>query len=311
MFGVLDTPPATVRLGHHTLPDTLPDDRGRRNAASFATAARRTGNREAAGPVCRLVAALLLLMPLTGVAADDGDPAMDAIAAMTRYHELLLTIDRSRSFETSDFSVTFTVVSEKPGDERSVIKARMFRRDAEEKFVLVYLEPIARRGQGYLQVGDNLWFYDPESRMFSHSSLRESLADSEARNSDLTQSSLAQDYIVDATAEGRLGRYDVRVLDLRARHDEVTFPRVKLWVRQDDNLILKAQNFSLSGRLVRSDYFPKYVRVEDRLLPAQVLLVDELKEGERTQMTMTMVDTSLARLPDSVFTKSYLERVNR
>ena len=80
-------------------------------------------------------------------------------------------------------------------------------------------------------------------------------------------------------------------------------------MRQDNNLILKVQNFSLSGRLVRSDYFPKYVRVEDRLMPAQMLLVDELKEGERTQMTVS--DTSLARLPDSVFTKSYLERVNR
>ena len=244
------------------------------------------------------VAAALLLMPLAGIAAQDAD-----------YEGLLRAIDRSRSFDTTDFSAIFTVVSEKPGEDNSVFKVRMFRRDAEEKFVLVYLEPNVQRGQGYLQVDDNLWFYDPESRKFSHSSLRESLEDSEARNSDLTQSSLAEDYAVDSAAVGRLGRYDVHVLDLSARHDEVSFPRVKLWVRQDNNLILKVQNFSLSGRLVRSDYFPKYVRVEDRLLPAQVLLVDELKEGERTQMTMA--DTSLAQLPDSVFTKSYLERVNR
>ena len=256
-----------------------------------------------------VVAALLLLMPLTGAAADDGDPATNALAARARYDELLRAIDRSRRFDTTDFSATFTVVSEKPGEETSVFKVRMFRRDAGEKFVLVYLEPNVQRGQGYLQMEDNLWFYDPESRKFSHSSLRESLEDSEARNSDLTQSSLAEDYVVEAGAEGRLGRYDVHVLDLRARHDEVTFPGVKLWVRRDNNLILKVQNFSLSGRLVRSDYFPKYVRVEDRLLPAQMLYVDELKEGERTQMTMA--DTSLARLPDSVFTKSYLERVNR
>ena len=260
----------------------------------------------------RVVAALLLLMPLTGVAEDDGDPAINAFAAMVWYDELLRAIDRSRSFDTTDFSATFTVVSEKAGDVTSVLKVRMFRRDAGEKFVLVYLEPNVQRGRGYLQVDDNLWFYDPESRKFSHSSLRESLGDSEARNSDLTQSSLAEDYVVEASAEDRLGRYDVHVLDLRARHDEVTFPGVKLWVRRDNNLILKVQNFSLSGRLVRSDYFPKYVRVEgveDRLLPAQMLLVDELKAGERTQMTIA--DISLARLPDSVFTKSYLERVNR
>ena len=154
----------------------------------------------------------LLLMPLTGVAADDGDPAMNAIEAMMRYHQLL-RINRSLAQLRHRLSATFTVVSEKPGEDNSVFKAHMFRRDAEEKFVLVYLEPNVRRGQGYLQVDDNLWFYDPESRKFSHSSLRESLADSEARNSDLTQSSLAEDYAVDDGAVGRLGRYDVHVLE--------------------------------------------------------------------------------------------------
>ena len=163
-----------------------------------------------------IVAAVLLLMPLTGIVADD---------AMVQYDELLVDIDRSRSFDDTDFSATFTVVSEKPDEDTSIFKVRMFRRDAEEKFVLVYLEPNVQRGQGFLQVDDNLWFYDPESRKFSHSSLRESLEDSEARNSDLTQSSLAEDYVVEAGTEGRLGRYDVHVLDLRARHDEVTFPR--------------------------------------------------------------------------------------
>jgi hypothetical protein len=32
------------------------------------------------------------------------------------------------------------------------------------------MEPESQLGQGYLKVDDNLWFYDPESRKFSHSS---------------------------------------------------------------------------------------------------------------------------------------------
>ena len=227
----------------------------------------------------------------------------------TDYREVLRAIDRSRSFDTTDFSATFTVVSQKPDEETSVFKAQMFRRDAEDKFVMVFLEPDVQRGQGYLQVDDNLWFYDPESRKFSHSSLRENLQDSEARNSDLNEPSLAQDYDVESAEAGRLGRYDVHILDLTARHNEVSFPRLKMWVRQDNNLMLKVQSFSLSGRLVRSEYFPKYVRVEGRFLASQMLFVDELNEGERTQVTMA--NTSLARVPDSVFSKSYLERVNR
>ena len=245
-----------------------------------------------------LLLAALLLAPVLGSAADETD-----------YLAILRAIDRSRSFDATDFSAVFTVVSEKPDEENSVFKAQMFRRDAEDKFVMVFLEPDVQRGQGYLQVDDNLWFYDPDSRKFSHSSMRESLQDSEANNSDLNESSLADDYTVEAASEGSLGRYDVYILELSARHDEVAFPQLKLWVWRDNDLVLKAQNFSLSGRLMRSDYFPKYVRVEDRLLPSQMLFVDELKEGERTQVTMA--NTSLARVPDSVFSKSYLERVNR
>ena len=236
-------------------------------------------------------------------------PGLELAADDTEYVEILRSIDQSRSFDDTDFSAVFTMASEKPDEETSVFKAQMFRRDGQDKFVMIFLEPDVQRGQGYLQVDENLWFYDPESRKFSHSSLRENLQDSEARNGDINQSTLAADYAVESATEGRLGRYDVHILDLTARHNEVTFPRVKMWIRQDNNLVLKVQNFSLSGRLVRSDYFPKYVSVEGRFLASQMLFVDELKEGERTQVTMA--NTSLAQVPDSVFTKSYLERVNR
>ena len=252
----------------------------------------------------KALAATALLATATAVLA-----GAQTTAGGTDYGAILQEIDRSQTFDDTDFSASFTFVSEKPDEETSIFKARMFRRDNQDKFVLVFLEPPIQQGQGYLQVDENLWFYDPESRKFTHSSLRENLEDSEARNSDLRQSSLATDYRVASADLETLGRYEVHVIDLTAVHNEVSFPGVKLWVRTDNNLVLKVENYSLSGRLMRSDYFPNYVRVDDRLIASRALYVDELRPGERTQMTLT--DTSLSTLPDSVFTKSYLERVNR
>lgn len=249
-----------------------------------------------------VIALLLIALGASVATAQPGGAIPDYVA-------ILREIDRSQNFDDTDFSASFTFVSEKPEEEASIFKARMFRRDNEDKFVFVFLEPPIQQGQGYLQVDENIWFYDPESRKFTHSSLRENLEDSEARNSDLRQSSLSTDYEVAATDSGTLGRYQVHIIELSAVHDEVSFPAVKLWVRTDNNLVLKVENYSLSGRLMRSDYFPNYVRIEDRLIASRALFVDELRPGERTQMTLT--DTSLATLPDSVFTKSYLERVNR
>jgi hypothetical protein len=84
---------------------------------------------------------------------------------------------------------------------------------------------------------------------------------------------------------------------------------MKLWIHKDRSLVLKVEDYSLSQRLMRTAYYPKYMRVSDRFIPSRMLFVDELKEGEKTQVTIK--DASVASLPDSVFTKAYLERVNR
>jgi len=44
-------------------------------------------------------------------------------------------------------------------------------------------------------------------------------------------------------------------------------------------------------------------------MPAQIILIDELVEGKKT--TMNFEDVSTAPLPDSVFTKAYVERVSQ
>jgi outer membrane lipoprotein-sorting protein len=152
------------------------------------------------------LAILLFLIPLLGSWA--AEPDLKAI---------LRTVDKMSNFETTDFSATYTVVSEKPGEDSSVFKIRMFRRDQEDKFLLLFLEPEIQKGQGYLQLKDNLWFYDPESRKFSHSSLKENLEDSETKNSDFRRSSLSEDYEVESYSEEALGKYPVYVINLVAK----------------------------------------------------------------------------------------------
>ncbi len=235
--------------------------------------------------------------------------AAAAFAAEPDFEAILQEIDRMGSFDDTDFSATFTVVAEKPNEQPDVFKIRVFRRDREKKLVILFLEPPVQKGQGYLQIGDNLWFYDPESRKFSHSSFKENLQSSDAKSSDLRASSLAKDYSVAGYTEDTLGRYPVYIVNLSALNDEVTYPRIKLWIRRDNNLVLKVEDYSLSDRLMRTAYYPSYVEIGGRFIPARMLFVDNLKPGEKTQITMQ--DPSLASLPDTVFTKAFLERVNR
>jgi outer membrane lipoprotein-sorting protein len=225
------------------------------------------------------------------------------------FPKILAMIDEMASLKKVDFTATITVVSEKPGEDASVMQARMFRRDRADLFCIVILKPDAQKGQGYLQAEDSLWFYDPESRKFAHTSLKENFQDSNAKNSDLNESSLSKDYGIEKTEKGKLGSFETYIIDLKAVNNEVPYPHMRIWIRQDNYLVLKAEEYSLSERLMRTSYYPHYAKIEDRYFPDRMLFVDELKKGEKTQLTFT--DLSIAPLPDSVFTKTYLERVNR
>jgi len=230
-------------------------------------------------------------------------------AANPDFDKILAELDTLNRFTDVDFTSTMTMVSEDPAEGTEKMVVTQFRRDTEDKFLMLMLEPSTRKGQGYLRIDDNLWMYDPESRKFSHTSMKESFEGTAARNSDFNQSSLSEDYAVASSAEGRLGAYDVYVLDLAAKHNEVTYPFAKVWIRKDNHLLLKTEEYSLSRRLMRTSLFPKYAQVGERIVPTSMIFRDELTKGKQTTITVTNISTD--RLPDKVFTKAYVEQVNR
>ena len=120
-----------------------------------------------------IAAATALLAVLTSLSAADPD-----------FAAILKEIDNMGNFDEEDFSSTMTMVSEDPSEGTERLMVTQFRRDAEDKFLMLILEPAVRKGQGYLRVDDNLWMYDPESRKFTHTSMKESFEGTDARNSD-------------------------------------------------------------------------------------------------------------------------------
>ncbi len=231
------------------------------------------------------------------------------LAAEPDIQAILKAIDDQSNFNDTDFSSVVTMIVQDPQKGIEKLVVRQFRRDRENKFLLLIEEPAVQRGQGYLMDEENLWFYDPESRKFSHTSLKDSFEGSDARNSDFSQSSLADDYRVTAYEEGVLGSYQVYIIDLEAVHNEVTDPFLRIWVAQGSNLLLKMESYSLTKRLMRTALFPNYIKVGNAVIPSVMVFVDELVPGSRTQVTLTEVD--LKDLPDSVFTKAFVERANR
>lgn len=221
---------------------------------------------------------------------------------------ILARVDAQTRLDT-DFSAVMTMIVEDPEEGIAKMVVRQFRRDDGDHFLLLIQEPITQKGQGYLLEGDNLWFYDPSSRKFAHTSLKESFQDSDARNADFSQWSYSTSYTVEDYEEGTLGNHAVFIVDLVAVDDTVPFPYAKLWVTQVGDLVLKVEEYSLNRRLMRSTLFPKYTRVGSAVIPVQLIFIDELVEGKKTQVGLSEISTS--DIPDYVFSKVYIELVNR
>jgi hypothetical protein len=232
-----------------------------------------------------------------------------AFAEAPDWDKILTRIDEMSNFENGDFSAEITVVTSKPGEDNDVIVARYFRRDKAKQMVIVILKPEVQKGQAYLQQDDDLWFYDPESRKFAFSSFKDRFSDSGAQNSDFSSSKLSVDYKVESSAEEKLGKFEVWSVVLLAKDKTVAVPKRKLWVRRDNSLVLKEEQYSLSDRLLRTIAIPSYQSVSGNFIPVMMLELDNVKVGNKTQITFK--DVSVAKLPDSVFSKSYLERVNQ
>ena len=228
---------------------------------------------------------------------------------------LLSRVDSLVSYFGTDFSAEYTILQERPGQGISKTVAGVFRRDSSETFLIVIMEPLISKGQGYLKEGRTLWFYDPQSRRFNTTANASRFQNTNARNSDFTRSTLAQDYRVVAGEDAVLGRFNCRLLTLEAVTTEVTFPKMKVWI-SEDGLLRKSEDYSLSGQLLRTSAIPDYHQIGGRFVPRQILFVDALRGAvvdgrfvnERTQISISK--PSFGRLSDSVFSKTFLESVN-
>ncbi len=181
--------------------------------------------------------------------------------AQTDYDQIIMSVDELQNFDDMDISMIVTMVSQKPGEDKSVMKLQLFRRDSEEKALFLFLKPEVDKGQGFLSVGDNAWMYDPSSRKFSHFSQKENIGDSDAQNGDMQASSLSEDYDITATEDATLGKIECHLITLEANNNEVTTPKLKLWIRKDNNLPLKAEDYSLSDRKVKTTIYRKWTKV--------------------------------------------------
>lgn len=197
-----------------------------------------------------------------------------------------------------------------------VREALVYRRDADEKLMILFTKPKTEAGKGYLRIDKNLWYYDPSVGKWDRRTDRERIAGTDSRRQDFDQSKMAEEYDPEYVGEEKLGNFKVWVLKLTAKKDvDVAYPIVKLWVDEATGNDLKRQDFALSGRLMRTSYVPKWEKLyseskkSDLWYREEIRIYDEVEKANSTLVIIRSVD--LQPLPENIFTKAWLESKSR
>ncbi|GAB1455643.1 hypothetical protein MASR2M48_09500 [Spirochaetota bacterium] len=134
-----------------------------------------------------IVFMIMATMPLIAQQSASTKPTLKNSAV------ILADIDSKISY-ASDFSAQYTITQDKPAQGITITKAIMFRRDRDDKYLILIDEPAQDKGKGYLKIAGNMWLYDPVARRFTITSTRDKFQDTNASVSDFTQSSLSKEY---------------------------------------------------------------------------------------------------------------------
>jgi outer membrane lipoprotein-sorting protein len=212
--------------------------------------------------------------------------------------------DRVR-FPAEGFEVTVTIATTTPSGPQEPRKYRVLSK-GNENTVVMTVEPASERGQIILMKGHDLWVFLPSVSQPVRLPASQRLTGVVA-NGDLARANFAGDYKPTILRTEKIDGETMYVLELVAVDRSVTYHRVLYWVRQSNNSPYRAEFYSLSERLLKTCLYQNFEKAAGRVRPMRLAMQDAVRKGEES--TLDYADMKLRDLPDKIFTKDYLKRL--
>ena len=218
--------------------------------------------------------------------------------------EIVRRADRIR-FPEGGFQVDITITTTSPGKEQDVREYRVLSKGNANAVVLA-TAPAAERGTVLLMRGDDLWAFLPSVSQPVRLPLSQRLT-GQVANGDLARANFAGDYDPQLLRTEAIGGTPHFVLELKANRRGVTYPRVLYWVSQQGFRPHRAEFYTASGRLLKKCVYEGFKTLGGAVRPTRLVMEDALRKGDVSVMDYR--DLAERELPDKVFTKEYLKKL--
>jgi outer membrane lipoprotein-sorting protein len=209
-------------------------------------------------------------------------------------------------FPAEGFQVDINITTSQQGQNPELRKYRVLSKGNSNSVVMV-TEPASDRGQIILMKGRDLWVFMPDVSQPIRISLAQRLT-GQVANGDLARANFSGDYNPRLLRSETIAGETYDVLELIAVDRGVTYQKVIYWVRQKDQWPFKAEFYSLSQRLLKTCKYENFRMMEGRIRPTRLVMEDALRGGEQSVLEYDKM--KLRDLPDKVFTKDYLKKLD-
>lgn len=180
----------------------------------------------------------------------------------------------------------------------------------DKKSFTEYLAPAREKGTKMLKLDKQLWIYSPSTDrtiQISGHMLRQSVMGSDLSYEDMmTDKKMTEQYNAEIAGEAIINDRKCWVLALTANVPDVNYYSQKIWVDKERDVMLQAQLFAKSGKLLKQISFSQVEKVQNRWYPKVFVYKDMLKDGKGTKMIITSVLLDV-NIPESVFNKGNLK----
>jgi hypothetical protein len=229
--------------------------------------------------------------------------------------ELVKIVDE-RQRNSGDYTSLAYIEQKEKDKSDKIYEARVYRRDLDDKWMILFLKPKAEAGKGYLRLEKNLFLYEPSIGKWERQTERASIVGTGSQRSDFDESRLSEEYKVEYIGYEKLGKFNVHHLKFTALPKiEVSSPILHLWIDAETKNILKRQEHALSNKLLRTIYYPQWQKMFSKsknaevFVPQSIRIFDEVEKGNSTVIAIR--DVYLDPLPANIFTKAWMESQSR
>ena len=172
-----------------------------------------------------------------------------------------------------------------------------------------FLSPPKVKGRKLLMLDRNMWFVKPGLRKPVPISPRQKLMGG-ASNGDIASTNYAGDYEPASVSDDTVNGEPCYLLDLRAADKKVTYDRIKYWVSKKRLIGVRAEFFTVSGKMFKSAAFEYensiMVKGKPQLFISKMVITDAIVKENIT--TMTYEKVKIKKIPDSTFNLNLLVR---